>query len=282
MALTSDTPLRAEHDRIVGWLRRGANAPQVHCPGKPNIDDIDDRVLSTARRLWTSRMKNEHRSAAVFTGLVPQLMACGAPLPYMTTATRMAADELHHGGLCADVVKALGGASMRPARFAPTPLPEHPGCTPLERTFRNIMFVSCLAETFAVATTTEEREQTTDPYLKQVIGQISADEVLHARFGWAFVKDAADELSADEKQATSHWLRLAFCFLEREAMLEIPNVAPPSAEMMEQGFAVGVCNNQATRELFYQTVQSIIVPGLEAVGLRAMQSWERRREWSVQ
>ena len=272
-----DTVLGAEHRRVLGWLRRSPDAPRAHEPARIDTSQMSRSTLGAARWVWSQRMVNEHSSAAVFTRLVPQLMRCGAPLEFLTSATRAAADELHHGALCGDVVRALGGTAPKPASIATRPLPEHPGCSDLECTFRNMLFVGCLAETVAVAFTTEEREQTTDPFVLRVITQISADEVLHARIGWAFVQRFAGELSDAERAATSEWLRLAFRYLEREEMAEVPNVAPPGRDLLEEGMAVGVCDNLATRELFYETVQGVILPGLEAAGLSAKEAWRTRR-----
>lgn len=266
-------PLRAEHDRFMRFLRRGPDAAPHEV-----IDTgaLDPRIVRAGRRVWALRMINEHRSAAVFSRLLPQLMACGAPLEYATSAMRMAADELHHGALCAQMTRALGGELRLPESIDTVALPEHPDATPLERCLRNVLFIGCLAETVAVAFTTEEREQTTEPVAKRTITQISADEILHARFGWSFVKEAAPELDADAKARTSAWLRVAFAYLEREEMNEVPDVTPPSAELLAQALSVGVCDNRATRELFYETVDDVILPGLEAAGLAAHDAWARR------
>ncbi|MBX3247765.1 MAG: ferritin-like domain-containing protein [Myxococcales bacterium] len=274
----SGGPMRAEHDHVLSFLRRG-DARELLAAGPIPVDleDVDPRVSRAARRIWGTRMIHEHQSAAVFARLLPQLMACGAPLDFQTTAMRMAADELHHGALCKSVVEAFGGDAPTPPTVATRPLPEHEDADPLEGTFRNVLFVSCLAETIAVAFTTEEREQTEHPWVRAVIGQISADEVLHARFGWAFVKEVAPELSTEARDRTSRWLRLAFAYLEREEMLEVPDVTPPSEGLRREALSVGVCDNQQTRALFYETVREVIVPGLEAVGLAAERAWQRRR-----
>ena len=272
----STGPMRAEHERILGFLRRGDAGATLAAGPAEDLRDLDPRVARAATRIWRARMVNEHQSAAVFARLVPQLMACGAPLDFQTAATRMAADELHHGSLCKSVVATLGQPVEAPRAVETRALPEHPDADPLERAFRNVLFVGCMAETIAVAFTTEEREQTKHPWVRAVIGQISADEVLHARFGWAFVKEVAPELSPEARDRTSRWLRLAFAFLEREEMLEVPNVTPPNDSLRREALSVGVCDNQQTRALFYETVRDAIVPGLEAAGLDAEAAWRAR------
>ena len=61
---------------------------------------------------------------------------------------------------------------------------------------------TCSSETVAVAFTAEERERTEEPFVKAVITQISADESLHARFGWAFAQEATPHLDAAARART--------------------------------------------------------------------------------
>lgn len=269
-------PMRAEHERILGWLRRGHDAPRAHRPEAIDRDAYSPAARAAAVRVWSRRMHNEHGSAAVFARLLPELMACGASLDHCTTVTRCAADELHHGALCADVVRALGAEPPSLAGVETQSLPEHADVNRLEGTLRNVVFVGCLAETVAVAFTAEERELTTDPYVRCVITQISADEVLHARFGWSLLAEVAPTLDGAARDRFVDYLRTAFFYLEREELLEVPNVQGPRA-LVEQAQALGVCDNPRTRELFYETVHEVIVPGLEGAGIAASRAWEERR-----
>ncbi len=273
-----DGILRREHQRILKTvLRRGAEAPERR-PGETiDTSRYDDETLRAACNVWTRRMVNEHHSAAVFAGLLPQLMEAGATLDVKTAVLRMSMDELRHGALCAEVAEALGGKPSVEVELSTPSLATHPGVTPAERALRNVIFIGCLAETIAVAFTAEERDCTEDPYVKRVITQISADETLHARFGWDYSSRVAPHMTEEHLGRTSRWLRTAFAYLEREEMLEVPNVAPPSEVLRDEGLALGVCDNRQTRELFYETVESVIVPGLEAVGLTAREAWASRR-----
>lgn len=269
------SPLRAEHERLLRTALRRGPAPEDLDPTIA-VESYEPRALDAARHVWRQRMVNEHHSATVFSAMLPQMVACGAALPFKTALLRMAMDELRHGALCARVVESLGGEPSVQVSLRTAPLPAHPGCTPLETALRNAMFVGCLAETVAVAFTAEERERTEEPFVKAVITQISADESLHARFGWAFAREAAPHLDADAMRRTNGWLRTAFRYLEREEMREVPDVRPPSDALRDEGLRLGVCENPATRELFYETVHEAILPGLDALGFDAHRAWRER------
>lgn len=268
-------PLVSEHERLLRTALRRGGAPEDHDPSI-DLDAFEPSTIQVAQRVWRQRMVNEHHSSTVFSAMLPQMIACGAPLPFKTVLLRMAMDELRHGALCAQIVRSLGGDPTARVPLHTTPLPNHEGCSPLEVALRNSMFVGCLAETIAVAFTSAEREETEAPFVKAVITQISADEILHARFGWAFAKAAVPTLDTKARDRTSHWLRLAFAFLEREEMLEVPDVRPPSANLVHEGKQVGVCQNQQTRELFHDTISTVIIPGLENLGLAAADAWKHR------
>jgi len=161
--------------------------------------------------------------------------------------------------------------------LAPRVLPTHPGCTPLERVVRNAMFIGCICETVAVALTAEEREQTSEPLVRRVIDQICGDESLHARFGWTLVREAAPELDAGARARTSAWLRTAFAYFEDAEMDAIPFCPRGPDELVAQGHALGVCENLDTRELVYQSLREVVIPGLEAAGFAAADAWKSRR-----
>lgn len=273
-----DGPLRSEHERLLRTaLRRGDLVPEPREGERIDTSGYAPDALRAARRIWKLRMVNEYRSATVFSGLLPQLVAAEATVDVQTTVLRCAMDEIRHGALCGALVEALGGEAAMETDLSPRPLPEHEGCTARERALRNLLFVGCLSETAAVATTQEEREQTRDPVVRRVIDQICADEVLHARVGWAWVRQVVPELEADELERTNRYLRTAFAYFEHEELEATPDAPlPPDPAVLGDGLALGVCHNREARSLFYDTVREVILPGLEAAGLRAEQAWATR------
>ena len=70
----------------------------------------DERVRSAAVATWRARMVNEHRSSAVFAGIVPQMIEASTGFDLQSAALRAAQDELAHAALCADVVRAFDEA----------------------------------------------------------------------------------------------------------------------------------------------------------------------------
>lgn len=228
----------------------------------------DDRARAIAT--WRGRMVNEHISARIFSALVPQLMAAGAPAAALADVTAMAREELRHGVLCGAVVHALGGEAVAPLP-ALAAVPLHADVEPLEAVLRNVLSISCLAETVAVALIGAEREIAGPAPLRATLQTILADEVGHARFGWRLLAEVADRLTPAARARLADYLVPAFRHLRDHELANLALGPLPSPAAQRHG----VCDGDADRALFFATVERVIVPGLEAHGLPAARAWSQ-------
>ncbi|HMV70122.1 MAG TPA: ferritin-like domain-containing protein, partial [Myxococcota bacterium] len=237
----------------------------------PTLDDLpeltdDERAM--AARTWRGRMVNEHVSAAVFAGLVPQLMRAGVDPTAIAEVPLMIGDELRHAEQCAGVVTALGLPAVAP--LPPIePLPEHEDVGRLEAALRNVLSVCCLSETVAVAVIRAEHAELEATRLGAVLAAILADEVRHARFGWRLLGQLAPSLDAEAKARLSAYLPAA---LRHQIAWEIPKL-PVNLGLRPEVAAAGVCDGSLARELFFATIGDVVVPQLEAAGLDARAAW---------
>jgi hypothetical protein len=238
------------------------------------LEPIDVRGLSAedharAIEAWRERMVSEHASARVFAGLVPQVMRAGMPRRIVAEVSSMIDDELEHGLECARVMAALGGVPVSPLPDKLDDLPPHEDAPPLEALLRNVISVSCLHETIAVALITAEREQVAEhPVIARVFTSVLGDEVRHARLGWRLVRDASPHLDADTKEALGAYLVGAF-----EHLLHYYRPVALSPETSARALALGVPDGPSGWRLVLDTVESVIVPGLERHGVPARAAW---------
>lgn len=280
--LTMDTaasPFRTDHARILRSLdKRPVELP----PGDVLRERYDPTVREAAVQTWRDRMVNEHRSAAVFAALVPQLIEASSTIDVQTVALRAATDEIYHATLCGDVVRAFGGEPEATAEPTLMRMPCHDGLSALERAVRNVAFVGCLSETVAVALISEERELADEPLVRATLDRILPDEVAHARLGWLYLTHNLPRLDAGAPARMAAYLRVAFAYLERREVDLLP-LTPPAipAELRAQREAVGLCEGEDARSLFYKTVTEVIVPRFEALGIDASDAWKHRREGSA-
>jgi len=275
-----ESPLRAEHERLLrSALRRGDKDPESALASGELEGTYPEPILKMAAATWRARMVHEHHSAAVFSRLLPQLMAAAATLEFKTTVLRMSMDELRHASLCAGVVKLLGGEPEIEADLVTLPLPEHADATPIEAALRNVMFVGCMSETISISLLTEERELTREPVIRRVVDQLAADEVLHAKLGWSYLATVWPSLTDEEKARTDAYLPVAFGYLEAKMLGAMPVGPTPLRDAIrEQLEALGAMDSREGRELMYETVESVIVPRLSDFGLAAKDAWTKRKK----
>ncbi len=216
-------------------------------------------------------MVNEHASARVFAALSVQAKAADVGAAVVAMTRRFEADELRHGELCGAVVEALGGEALAEAPVLAA-VPDHADVDPFEALLRNVLSISCLSETVAVALITAERERTGPPAIDAVLRSILSDEVRHARMGWALIDDVADRIDAPLRDRLRPWLALCFAQLEAHELRFLADFGEPGAAAE----SVGVCHGGRARALFYDTVSEVIVPGLEQRGFAATAAWAER------
>ncbi len=271
------SPLRSEHERLLRTaLRRGDKDPEGALANNSLEGDYSEDARRIAAKGWRDRALHEHHSAAVFSRLLPQLMAAEAPIEYKTSVLRMSMDEIRHAALCFGVAKFLGGDTSLEADLQTRPLPRHQDTTARVAALRNVMFVGCLSETISVSLLTEERELTREPTIRRVVDQLAADEVLHARLGWSYLGELWPQLSADERNDVDRYLPQAFGYLEVKMLGAMPNHAKLPAALRTELEGLGTTEGSVGRELLYATLEQVIAPRLRDYGLDAIKAWNGR------
>jgi hypothetical protein len=243
-------------------------AARQHRPPVPDLPELRAAAIAT----WRGRMVNEYQSAEVFGALATQAGRVGLTSAVVQQLCCFEAEERRHGVLCGGVVEALGGEA-RAEVATPRLLPEHHDVAPLEGFLRNVLSVSCLSETVAVALIGAERLEMPDSPLRDVLSGIWADEVGHARFGWRVAQELLPQLDDSSRPRLSWYLRVALRHLELHELAHLPLASTPPAA----GVALGLCSGPDARVLFYETVTSAILPPLEALGLAANEAWAARQ-----
>lgn len=273
------SPLVAEHRRIVSRLLvRGNESPAI-AAGTTLAGTHEPKVVALAAQAWRDRTRHEHHSAMVYSRLLPQLVEAGATLEHKTVILRAAMDELHHAALSADVVRLLGGDPRVPGSLRTEPLPEHTGTSARVRVLRNVLFSACLGETIGSALLGAEHELTTEPSIARVLGQLAADETLHARLGWALLEAMLPSLDARERGDLARYLPLALGTMEAELAARMPVRSGDAAETDLDAplAALGVTTPARAREIVGDALREAILPALTTLGFDAAAAWRERR-----
>jgi hypothetical protein len=272
VATPSATPLADEAQRFDRALDRIA-------PSTLRFDRslYSAEAIAVVAAQWRFRMAFEHRSSMVFSQLAQQLYEANASLDAKIVMLRMASDELRHTGTCAAVIEALAPESGAPSvevDLAVQPLARHGHVTPEERALRNVIYTTCLSEMVACARFVATLDRTDDPFLRDAMRRLLADEVLHGQFGFHYLTANQDWLAThgEVRASIERYLVHAFAVIEDELAPK-----PPFAELSDEAKALGADDFALAREVFYGTMEGAIVPGLEQQGLAAAASWKARK-----
>jgi hypothetical protein len=240
---------------------------RARMPAVENLPHLTD----AARGTWLGRMVNEYSSSRVFEGLATQMAEAGFDAEEVEQVRGFAAEERRHGILCGSVVEALGGTALAEWRDEHM-FPKHEDVSPREGVLRNLLSISCLSETVAVALIGAERLEMPEGELHTLLTGIWSDEVGHARFGWRIIHREVPKLDAAAKARLEAYLRIALRHVEVHELAHLPESSQPPPE----GVALGLCSGSDARVLFYETIEEVVLPQLEALGLHARDAWALR------
>lgn len=230
------------------------------------LPELRDAAVAT----WRARMVNEYGSARVFEALARQFEGAALSNELVAQVRGFAEEERRHGVLCGAVVEALGGAALAEVpEGAEYPLHEDAPSL-LEAALRNMLSICCLSETVAVSLIGAERLEMPEGELRDLLTTIYSDEVGHSRFGWRTLGLLAPGLDAATKLRLADYLEVAFVALVEHELAHLPvgSVPPP------EGAALGLCSGRDARRLFFDTVEEVVVPGLEQHGIPARRAWK--------
>jgi hypothetical protein len=272
---TSGSRLETEHERILErLLKRGEKSPELQSDDQLQ-GDYSSEAIELARENWRERMVHEHESAAVFTNLLPPMMEAEVALDFKTVLVRSGLDELRHAGLCGQVVQFLGGEARAEADLEIDSVPEHPDCSPLAGVLRNVMFASCFSETVSMALLTAERELVDEPFVDRVLKQLAGDESLHARLGWVFLSECWEATDGEVREPLEAYLPAAFASFEEQMLGAMP-LGEVDDDVLEEAEKLGFSDSERSREILYDTIETVVVPQLEEIGLAAGEAWTSR------
>ncbi len=217
-----------------------------------------DPLRRIAASAWGFRCRVELEAEQRFARLAGRLRETGAAPLLVALALRASGDERRHAGLCAGLAEEHGHPA--PATAPPPPEIAPPGLGPRERVLYEVVAACCIAETVSMGVLTALLGSGPPPRLRRVLRELAADEVGHARLGWAHL--------AAEREASSFLGPLLPGMLE--GSIEEDLFANVASEREHPGLLeLGVLPHARQRQVFAGALREVVFPGLEASGVDA-------------
>ncbi|MFO7565289.1 MAG: ferritin-like domain-containing protein [Enhygromyxa sp.] len=218
----------------------------------------DERAVVAA--MWAFRARSENQAAARFARIAERLDALEAPAPLRALARRSIEDERRHRARCAALAEGFGHASLA-AELIEAPAPEvAPGHLPAARRLSyELVAFCCLTESINAALLTHSFATTTDPDSRAAVREILADEVQHARLGWAYLAHQSERAWLSE-----HFARMLAATVPEE--LRDPRIQSDPSQALR---AHGVFSRSELRKILIECVDQVIRPGFSLLGVDA-------------
>jgi hypothetical protein len=226
---------------------------------KKAIAGLDPVLRERIGIQWRVRATAELRVAGVFAGVSQGLFERGADPKVLSIAARAVSDEVRHAALCGAV------SEHYLERTAEWPVPGTSRMPKLSRAPMQLrptlhtLAMGCVNETIASAWLEASLREATVPLARSAIRELIADDVHHARMGWAHL--ASGFVSRETRLALGAWLP---ALLEAAAKpwtlkgkLNVPEGAPDH----------GVPSESTTLSVARGTVYGVILPGFDALGV---------------
>ena len=270
-SFTQPTQLAAEHRRLM---------EEHHKPvdwSRSTVDQLPAGLRAGLAAMWRARMVSEHRAVGIFQLYGLDLLAAGAPAEVLSLACRAALDEVRHAELFARLTTIYSGVPETPPPGIP-PLSEDPTIPIDHQVAREALHLSVGSETFSAVLLAEKREHAEDPVVRDVLGVVIADEIHHARMGWAFLAALLEGAKADEMHALLQRELVPLFDDLTAAMFGDPRALPePGVVPAERPLARahGWMSTRDEYALYREAIDEVWIPGLRQMGLDCADIAER-------
>ncbi len=229
------------------------------------VEQLASEQRAALAELWQSRADSERSVGSVFTQLVAEMSATGAHAEVIALARRAIDDETRHARICAELAAAYRGDDVREATPRDVRLPDY-GEPPRMRAALHAVNLCCIGETIATAFVEAcFAECTAWPELRELHGLHLADEIHHARVGWAHVASLGDDERAHLATRLPELLRAQVLGWESRIQT-LPEHGVPGH---------GYPPRDALIAVVHAAIREVVLPGFDYVSIdtRAARQW---------
>jgi hypothetical protein len=166
------------------WAGAGEGSGSSSSPLDPGTREL----LAAA---WARDGQLEHASIASFARVVVELMSLGAPPQLIAGSREAVLDEIEHARRCFALASRYAGNPVGPG-----PLPIRGGGrgrASLEAIAVAVLEDGCINESVAAAEAAVAAHECRDPWVREVLEQIAADEREHAALAWRTLRWLLEE-----------------------------------------------------------------------------------------
>lgn len=261
-------------DRVVRaarpwWTKVDANATEVGGVADPEIDALAPAARAELADVWQERGSSELKVAGGFSAISAALIEHGTAQVVLELVSRAVRDEVHHAEIAVDMAARYRGDGVRwpEAQAFPVPLLA-PASGPLRATLL-VIAMCCINETLACGILEGQLSQATSPLTRAALQSVLADEIDHARAGWAHLASPI-VTGAMREEIAAAWLPRLLDARLRDLVDEhspFPGEDHPTH---------GILTRATRKKIVATALADVVFPGFERTGI----SPAKAREWA--
>lgn len=247
-------PLRDQHHHALARTRRARRLPARDA----TIERLSAEQRAELGRVWQKRASSELSVAGEFALLARGFFSEPATPEVRALLARAIQDEATHSEICRAVAARYAGSPVEvPVAERAEPIPfGHAG--PRISLLLELVLLSCCSEVVATFWLREALSSTRAPLARAATRELLADDIDHARIGWAHLSSSA--VSATDRAHVAAAL---------PTLLRITHASWCGiAERPEAFFAEHGCPGRSVaKRSFFAAVEGVILPGMTHVGI---------------
>lgn len=251
------------------WAKAAPDAASIAEVADPEIDALSQEDRATVAAIWQKRGGLELRVAAGFSSMSFELFEFGADAAVYEIVGQAVRDEIHHAQISVELAARYRGDDARWPDPEPTQVPPFsPAKGPMHATLY-VIAMCCINETVACGVLEAALGQAKSPLVRAALGTILADEIDHARAGWAHL--GSRWVSPQMRRALPEWLR-HLCSAKLRELVEEDEPLPGEAFPTH-----GLLSRSRSRDVVWDTLDGVIFPGFRRAGIETdlAEEWAR-------
>jgi hypothetical protein len=229
-----------------------------------------EAVRAKLAETWTGRAVSEHEATIRFGVYARRMEGFGVPLELIERTLEASADEKRHEEICLEVARRFGAREPVFEHFEFWRRPDS-----REVLLSNMVATCCLTETLNAPFLALSLHIAKDPAMKIALRDLLKDEVNHGRLGWAYLAWARQQ--GDGARLSAELPEL----IMDSSMPQFFNAGLEAHPLEAELAHFGELSMAQRRRIFFEGVDEVIFPGLEASGIdtQLARAWVAKPVW---
>jgi hypothetical protein len=242
------------------WSKLEPSATDLRQVADAEIDALSTDSRAILAAIWQERGASELKVAGGFSAVSANLIEYGTADAVLKLVSRAVRDEVHHAEIAVDMAARYRGSEIEWPPPAPFPVPTLAPADGRLRATLLVIAMCCINETLACGILEGQLSQAKSPLTRAALQTVLADEIDHARAGWAHITTPF-VTTAIKQEIAADWLPRLLNARLRDLVEE--DAPFPGEQFPEHG----ILTRTARKQIVATALEDVVFPGFERAGI---------------